>query len=678
MFGQLMENRMKIRSHERMKTVVLKLAGLCVVVSLTACGGGGGSPGVVDTGPVDPPIMTFDESLALPSGHGLSAGEIRVAAGGSAEHGNVVVSCPAGGPACVVTVAADGTASYDRTGGVPSVEAREQAEREAREQAEREAREQAEREAREQAEREAREQAEREAREQAEREARGYSRDNPTAEDLLDHWNDPETLRSALGLSAVSQSDIAVRKRGLKALLDAVSGDSGNASVRFRNVRLEDVEIIGEKAGITYGQWKGGPAGTLNIEFDWRFAEHVGAKYRAELERVGKKWSYRILDDFGTHTIEQGSSIERRIVLNESLSTDGLLISMLDEGDETDAGKATFSPEGKHLQEMISSYNDYEPYWGVLNFISEHYQLSPRARTYVMAHELGHILGLFALSPAYSVWQNISFGSASAPGGWTTHPSYMRYVDLQNRAFTGPEAQKANDGDPVPLLWEDDGAGGWPSYGHTDLCYSVLGGCDGWGGTVFLPGEVDFAMLDDIGYEVLDAETAAKPELYGWGAWGTYSAWGIGVARELRFDHMANSQDRLFAAADAFGIAPTARLADNPVLTGAATWSGSLLGVDLGQDMLPPVFGDADLQVELSSLKGAARFDNLTVFVENDAAPFRAPSLEYTVEVTGNSFSDSDNRISGGFFGPAHEEMAGVLVDRTSSVNLLAGFGGKR
>ena len=33
----------------------------------------------------------------------------------------MVVSCPAGGPACVVTVAADGTASYDRTGGVPGV-----------------------------------------------------------------------------------------------------------------------------------------------------------------------------------------------------------------------------------------------------------------------------------------------------------------------------------------------------------------------------------------------------------------------------------------------------------------------------------------------------------------------------------------------------------------------------
>ncbi len=60
-------------------------------------------------------------SWNLPSGHGLAAGEIRVAPGASEELGNVVVSCPAGGAACVVTVAADGTASYDRTGGTPSV-----------------------------------------------------------------------------------------------------------------------------------------------------------------------------------------------------------------------------------------------------------------------------------------------------------------------------------------------------------------------------------------------------------------------------------------------------------------------------------------------------------------------------------------------------------------------------
>ena len=57
----------------------------------------------------------------LPPGHGLAAGEVAVDPGQSMEHGNVVVSCPAGGEACVLVVAADGSASYQRTGGVPSV-----------------------------------------------------------------------------------------------------------------------------------------------------------------------------------------------------------------------------------------------------------------------------------------------------------------------------------------------------------------------------------------------------------------------------------------------------------------------------------------------------------------------------------------------------------------------------
>ena len=57
---------------------------------------------------------------------------------------------------------------------------------------------------------------------------------------------------------------------------------------------------------------------------------------------------------------------------------------------------------------------------------------------------------------------------------------------------------------------------------------------------------------------------------------------------------------------------------------------------------------------------------------------FRAPNLDYAIEVTGNTFSDSEGRIAGGFFGPAHEEMAGVLRDEASNVNLLGGIGGTR
>ena len=68
-----------------------------------------------------PSVMAAFAAQILPPGHGLSASDITVAAGQSMEHGNVVISCPAGGSACVLNVAADGSASYDRTGGMPTL-----------------------------------------------------------------------------------------------------------------------------------------------------------------------------------------------------------------------------------------------------------------------------------------------------------------------------------------------------------------------------------------------------------------------------------------------------------------------------------------------------------------------------------------------------------------------------
>ena len=102
---------------------------MTATIALSGCGGGRGGSRTSPTtsmpggGPTMPPVDNGEtrEVLPLPSGHGLAAGEIPVAPGGSEERGNVVVSCPSGGMACVVTVAADGTAVYDRTGGTPTV-----------------------------------------------------------------------------------------------------------------------------------------------------------------------------------------------------------------------------------------------------------------------------------------------------------------------------------------------------------------------------------------------------------------------------------------------------------------------------------------------------------------------------------------------------------------------------
>ena len=122
--------------------------------------------------------------------------------------------------------------------------------------------------------------------------------------------------------------------------------------------------------------------------------------------------------------------------------------------------------------------------------------------------------------------------------------------------------------------------------------------------------------------------------------------------------------------------APATNLADSTVLEGQATWTGSLLGVDTGHAALPPVFGEAALHVDLAMLAGTAQFDNLTVDVDGVSRAFRNSSLAYAVNVADNRFSDEQGRIMGGFYGPEHEEMAGVLDDRV--VNLLAGFGGAR
>ena len=516
----------------------------------------------------------------------------------------------------------------------------------------------------------------------------GYSRDNPSAEDLLDHWNDPHTLRTAMHLSPVSQQDAAERKRVLKALLDGADGNPKNAGVRFRNVRSEDIEIIGERNGITYAQWKAGPAGTLNIEFDYRLSSVLDSNVRAAIERAGKAWSYHIISDFGSYSIPAGVSIPAWVLdvtQDEAFSTNGLYVVVnLDEdlcGDGADAcaslllgdtrarlGLLWFTSRVPGFPGNPSRPNRYGADWT--------HQME------FTVHELGHIL-------------------------WGVE-GFDRYINTASGTYDGPKAREANGGNSVPFRRYKEGeffvnvpagtSGAKVDYGHLGGCvdsvitYNDPSCSDGielvTGNTALsiAPRTLDKAILADSGYEVLDTKEASEPEVYGFGAWGHYSAWGTGVQRTLRFagDNVFHNTpiyewDTLWARADAFGLAPAfPGLAQNPTLTGTVTWSGSLLGVDLGQDMLPPVFGDAELQVDLSTLDGTARFDNLTVFVENVPASFRRPSLEYAIDVTGNSFSDADSRLNGSFFGPAHEEMAGVLDDRAPAVNLLAAFGGKR
>ena len=561
----------------------------------------------------------YDRELTrLPAGHGLDAGRIIVEPGDSVERGEVSIACPEGGSACILTVEADGAAFYDRDGGIPGLGSVHGA----------------------------------------------HWQDNPSAEDLLDHWNDPPVdLRDELGLSTVREADVDGRKDALKTLLESAGGDPAGSGTSLRNVRPEDIEIIGERGGITYGRWKGGPAGTLNIEFDWRFAAYFDSSTWARMERTGKSWSWRILDDFGTHVVGQGTEIDHATAIAEAgsfhgvvdadVSTDGVLIAVLyNDGVSRSSGSAKRSDR---------TADDYQPWFGSVLLAGE-----DGDNTGTMAHEIGHVLGITAYHA----------------------PSAQRYINTEDHTFEGPEAQRVNGGKPVPFQWwmdkstpvSPDTPGAEVDYGHLAVCAAIMAYCSDRMVT-YTPSELDFAYLADIGYEILDAETASQPELYGYGAWGRYSAWGAGVERTIEYEggRIVGTRDTLRAGVNAFGTVPTAALGEAPTtLQGNVTWSGSLIGIDRGQAMLPPVFGDAELSVELSTLQGAAVFDDLTVHVDGTSSDFRSPRLEYTIGVAGNSFSDQDGRVLGGFFGPAHEEMAGVLDDRTPEVDLLAGFGGKR
>ena len=502
-------------------------------------------------------------------------------------------------------------------------------------------------------------------------------RSNSTAEDLLDHWNDPEALRNLFSLSPVSQGDIESRRTLIKNLIDAAEADPITSGTVLRNIQPDKIQIIGERDGITYGHWKGGPAGTLNIEFDWQFAPNIDSTTRAQAERAGKFWSRRLLDDFGTHTVTAGTTVQSNpehagavpttVTYTEDVETDGVLITV------THATTDLLSSGGPHNADITQ--NDYEPWHGKMILskanIDERQSVGNWWFVHVLGHEIGHIVGV-----------------VNHQGGWNV-PSIERYMNYQDATFEGPESQRANGGNPVPFQWLDGRQevppftpGATVDYGHLGVCSSLVAYCNE-PREVYEPSEIDFAYLDDIGYEILDADTASEPELYGYGAWGQYSAWGAGVERMLEYEDDGSevfARDQLRAGAAAFGVAPSMTLAELHAAEslGSATWTGSLIGVDLGSAHLPPVFGDAELAVDLTTLDGSAQFENLTVLDDGEAIGFRSPDLMYDIGVTGNSFSDADGYISGSFFGPAHQEMAGILNDQTQGVELLAGFGGIR
>lgn len=136
----------------------------------------------------------------------------------------------------------------------------------------------------------------------------------------------------------------------------------------------------------------------------------------------------------------------------------------------------------------------------------------------------------------------------------------------------------------------------------------------------------------------------------------------------------------------AAGPEPLQWIWNNQALSGSASWTGRLIGFT---PSARPVGGKADMMLDLADLDGTVDFTNLEQW-----AAGRAPSapgtgimwgdgdLHYTIQVSsgnGDAFgnytpgADDDYGIlDGGFFGPHHEAVAGVL----ERDDLTAAFGG--
>ena len=131
----------------------------------------------------------------------------------------------------------------------------------------------------------------------------------------------------------------------------------------------------------------------------------------------------------------------------------------------------------------------------------------------------------------------------------------------------------------------------------------------------------------------------------------------------------------------AVGPTPNSNLEDNPALSGGASWSGRLLGLTPRAET---VAGAARLTVDLPTMSGSLDFSELERWPADTApgtagsgAAWRDGNLSYRIGVRGNTFGQTggdSGEVTGAFFGPSHDGMAGVLVRD----DLSGGFGGKR
>ena len=510
--------------------------------------------------------------------------------------------------------------------------------------------------------------------------------DNVLADDLLDHWGHRPTALLSKLLSPAPEPGAAVAE--LEVLVEAARKAGTGAFVPG----LQDgdtVTVLGQRKGVTYGRWSGGPADTLAIAFDLRHASREmreDASFRAALARAGKAWSRRI-DDTWTGWERRAGESKGRLIGDHGF--DGREIRV-GPGGETSTGLVIYATDadlggdtaGTGGVRSLLPGDGWEPHTGAVAFDRDRLGEAGEAERFrTMVHEIGHVLGAWYGADRYG--------------------SDRSFVDRDAGTWTGPHVEAVHGG-PAPFQDADD-AFGWHDgerspdasrfdFFHSGVCTSAMAYCAQEAAVpALLPAEIDFAFLADIGMTILPQTD--RPETYGHAGWMDYAAFTVSVFRELDVS-LADPQaryvdggapwsdletvDLLWAEADAFGMQSAGSLAASFPLAGTVRYAGGLIGTAIDIRCVPPVYGDASLWIGLEDLRGKASFTSLETEHSGGRYVFGDGSLHYPIAVTADGIRDevSGASLVADFYGPRHDEVAGTLDD--SRAGLIASFGARQ
>ena len=655
---------------------------MTATIALSGCGGGGGGSRTSPTtsmpggGTTMPPVDNGEtrEVLPLPSGHGLAAGEIPVAPGGSEQRGNVVVSCPSGGMACVVTVAADGTAVYDRTGGTPTVMSAQE----------------------------------------------------------------PWTLPSVHGLAggeitvqpgrAEERDNIVVTcPAGGRACVVTVAADGTATYERTGGVPTFMLVPPEEFPELPLQQPVHGAQAPI---VDLEGVLHVGANVAPPANQLAAGGAYngvtvssgRVRDGVGADRVIE--FLEKHVSGGQSQAGGGFTFGSVTTGLPAFADRPTIRlAEGtseefaEYVVRAVQLINAALPHEKRILFSKDpapalaaiedvpdgqiFVDFAPSAEDWNLKNR-SYRPGAAAIAQPEPIqefnfvtqrWEYKSMRAGHVwvdtkrimNAAWVLNPDtgYLEEKVLENPVGESDTVQKVYPEEDVfsIVIHEVMHSLGFLAHNDSTRFPDSVMRDDNLLVTKHLPAIDREALLAAYGR----FEPGTLPEELSAENLGSWDDTSFHLHGNLDFEGGEVS----FGVAGRNGLAqpwasgplPEMNLADNLALSGTVTWNGALLGIT---PSVETVAGGARLAVELATLAGQLDFNDMEKWGVNEApgvvgsgTMWGDGDLGYTIKVSENTFVQTggdEGQVTGAFFGPAHEAMGGVL----NRSDLAAGFGGKR